>query len=108
MQDKKTFQVNYYKYRKPRAEGITDYHRPVQGPSERIFSHAYTETWNPTTFYCPRCGRLAVWSEEGGGDFYLGASYLCIHCGCDFYCPSCHTASDEQTLQRLAHLRKEG
>jgi hypothetical protein len=42
--------------------------------------HHYVETWESTSLFCPRCGKQAVWKQEGEGDYYLGPEYLCTEC----------------------------
>lgn len=42
--------------------------------------HSYTESWEPTDYYCPECGKRSVWVEQGSGDYYQGPLHLCLSC----------------------------
>lgn len=65
-----------------------------------------TENWAKTTYYCPNCGHREVWRDCGCGDYYVGASHLCIGCNHTFYIPHkpYDDFNDEQGKQRLAAL----
>lgn len=87
---KKTFDVLYYK--NPRGEG-------------KQFSNQYTEQWEKTDFYCPRCGKQEVWFINDGGDYYVGEQHICTACKATFHLPSgVGDATGEQDEQRLKHL----
>lgn len=46
--------------------------------------HSYPETWCKGALFCPHCGKQEVWEEQGEGDYYVGASFLCIACRYNF------------------------
>jgi predicted RNA-binding Zn-ribbon protein involved in translation (DUF1610 family) len=39
-------------------------------------------TYSKSNYFCPSCGKQAVWKEEPfyGGDYYLGVDYICLAC----------------------------
>lgn len=87
----RTFDVLYFK--NPRGEG-------------KEFSHKYSETWEPTEYFCPNCGEKSVWHECSPGDYYVGEQYICLKCGNTFYLPmGVNEANGEQDEQRLEYLR---
>jgi hypothetical protein len=71
------------------------------------WSHKYDETWEETEYFCPCCGKKAVWHEDDPGDYYVGEQFLCIACGASFYLPNGAEPSqnNEQDRQRLERLR---
>ena len=46
--------------------------------------HSYNETWLKGEYHCPDCGVKGLWEEQGEGDYYVGASFCCHHCGSVF------------------------
>lgn len=84
-----TFDVNYYK-------------------GDGSFSHKYSETWERTDWYCPKCGERKVWHDTSGGDYYVGEMHLCMGCHSSFYLPSLHevNVNDKQTTQRCHEIQK--
>jgi hypothetical protein len=87
-----TFDVDYYQ--NPRGEGET-------------WSHKYSETWEPTEYYCPACGKQSVWMESYGGDYYVGERHLCIGCNVSFYLPEgVDRNTNRQIQQRLKNIRE--
>ena len=86
----KTFDVLYYKKLPGR---------------DREFSHKYSEPWEKTDIFCPRCGKQEVWFCNNVGDHYLGEQHICTACKGTFYLPSgVGDATGVQDEQRLAHL----
>lgn len=73
----------------------------------RKYSHSYDESWEPTPYYCPHCGKRTVWHEMSGGDYYVGEQYLCTNCAASFELPSGAEPREdhEQDTQRLAAIR---
>ena len=69
-------------------------------------SHSYEEKWEKTELYCPNCGKPEVWHETGGGDYYVGETFICTACRHRFYLPSWVSPCDEkQDAQRLENLK---
>ena len=50
--------------------------------------HHYIHEWKVQDFFCPNCGKKSVWAEQGSGDYYVGAQYICLKCIHAFYLPS--------------------
>ena len=76
-----------------------------QAGEERKFSHKYTEPWEKTELFCPRCGKHEVWFCNNGGDYYVGEKHICTACKGVFYLPDgVGDAHGEQDEQRVAHL----
>jgi predicted RNA-binding Zn-ribbon protein involved in translation (DUF1610 family) len=50
--------------------------------------HERESEWTKTEYFCPNCGKLEVWSEDGPGDYYAGEDYVCTSCKCFFNLPS--------------------
>jgi transposase-like protein len=67
--------------------------------------HSHKETWERAEYYCPLCAAKEVWSETGGGDYYVGERYMCAKCGGTFHLPSCSIGRGWQDEQRLAAIR---
>ncbi len=42
--------------------------------------HYFTEYELNSELYCPNCGKKEVWTEQSEGDYYTGATNLCLHC----------------------------
>ena len=83
------------------------YYKSLPGKGE-TFSHKYTETWETTRFFCPKCGERGVWFRNDGGDYYIGEQYICIFCKSTFYLPDgVINISDKQDTQRLEQLTAE-
>lgn len=70
--------------------------------------HSYSETWEKTSYHCPRCGNKEVWHETSGGDYYVGETHLCLACNAHFYLPSQPTDDPKswQDKQRLEAIWK--
>lgn len=70
-------------------------------------SHSYEERWGKSSLFCPNCGGLSLWVEDGPGDYYLGRSHLCVNCSHGFCLPSepSDDSNDSQSKQRLAALK---
>lgn len=85
-----------------------NYFRTARG--QRIFSHSYQEAWAPVPeMFCPNCGVKAVWHEQGEGDYYGGAGYLCAACSHSwlFYSePSLFNGDNSSDIQRLDAIRR--
>lgn len=42
--------------------------------------HHYVRDYEKTEYYCPNCGKQAVWICKDGGDYYLGEQSVCTEC----------------------------
>jgi len=71
-------------------------------------THKCSETWEPSNYHCPSCGRNDdTWDETGLGDYYMGNPSMCVKCEYIFYIPLAHTvASDDSEKQVLAVLKR--
>lgn len=67
--------------------------------------HSYQETWESTMIHCPKCGRIGVWKDTSGGDYYVGEQHICPGCEFSFHMPSSGDCSDDNDRQRLAAIR---
>ena len=85
---------------------INFYNNPTGNKKE--WSHKYTETWDKSKYYCPKCRGNNVWYEKSGGDYDVGEKYICISCNSYFYLPDgVSNTNNEQDIQRLDYLKKE-
>jgi len=70
--------------------------------------HSYKENWDvENNVHCPACGKKPVWLNQGEGDYYEGAEYLCIACGTSFTLPTFNKDMNWQKEQRLEAIRRE-
>jgi hypothetical protein len=47
-------------------------------------THYYEHEYEETSLFCPQCGKRAVWSETGAGDYYCGPTHVCLECSNSF------------------------
>ena len=84
-----------------------DYYRNewLAGKKRRkhVYSHSYTEDWEKTELYCPKCGHQGVWRDEDDNE--EGTCYLCASCGLSWGMTYLWTI-DEYNQQRMAALRR--
>lgn len=64
-------------------------------------THHYVRNWEKTEWFCPECGKPAVWQEQGGGDYYVGCELICVHCGVGFYMPDETHDAKSDILEQL-------
>lgn len=68
------------------------------------------EIWDKTDWYCPACGKQAMWEERDSDDYYAGTNYECSECGGSFDHPASgeviHSADTSQRDARRAAIRK--
>lgn len=96
MKFQKVFDVNYYRYKDSAEPRRTE---------TREWSHKYSETWAITEWHCPKCGKVEVWEEQSGGDFYVGTQLICSACTFTFHMPHGHEiGTDDADRQRLEKL----
>ena len=70
------------------------------------FMHSHMEEWEKTELFCPHCGKRGVWHDTGGGDYYVGETFICPACRHRFYLPSGVSPCDKkQDAQRLENLK---
>jgi len=68
--------------------------------------HSYTEQWDyDEGVWCVYCGATEVWHDQGSGDYYVGAKYLCLACERSFYMSEGEGLVDSDK-QRLEQIRK--
>jgi transcription elongation factor Elf1 len=48
------------------------------------------QDWLPSTYFCPNCGKQKVYVESGDGDYYEGATHICVACKSRFSIPTCY------------------
>ena len=69
--------------------------------------HSLTSTWERTDWFCPHCGKKALYEEQGRGDYYAGQSVVCISCNremCSGYFPS---PAGKYSLQKIEQIKKQ-
>ncbi len=68
--------------------------------------HTYIESFEYNELmYCPHCGSLGIWIEEGIDDYSVGSSHQCTNCSAVFTLQLHIPDESDQVKQRLAHLR---
>lgn len=69
--------------------------------------HSYNETWEKIDYFCPACGKQAVWHAVSAGDYYVGEQFLCADCSAEFYLPNGASPNEKswQNKQRLEFIR---
>lgn len=67
-----------------------------------------SEDWTETVYYCPICGKQAVWMEDGAGDYYSGPAIMCAVCGGTMQHPeaACERGADPDRFAVLRHHLK--
>ena len=73
-------------------------------------SHHYDNTWanDDPDMFCPFCAvKGRIWTEQGIGDYEVGAHSLCLACGASLYLDNCSSGppDDNADQQRLAQIR---
>lgn len=71
--------------------------------------HSYKERWDKGEHHCPGCGKQTVWEEQGAGDYYEGAKFICFSCGSEWtmqFAKQEGEVKNWQTRQRLENIRK--
>ncbi len=70
--------------------------------------HAYEKQYKKTELFCCFCATKDVWENQDGGDYYVGADYLCNHCGACLYLDHCHDEHDfkDQIQNEIRALTK--
>lgn len=54
---------------------------PEKALVEKRYDWGVTHSnWTRTNDYCPNCGKLGMWQEDGEGDYYVGSEYRCTGC----------------------------
>jgi len=43
--------------------------------------HTIEREWLRSPSYCPSCGKMEVWAEQGEGDYEYGPDCICVACG---------------------------
>ena len=66
------------------------------------------EDWFETDYFCPICGKRAVWEEDSPGGYYTGPAIMCGECGATMQHPSGPRDSgvDADRLAVLRHHRR--
>jgi len=95
MSTRKTISVHYNRKLDEKGIGI-----PLTG------THSYEHSYEPTSIFCPNCGNQhSVWRDANEGDYYVGPTYYCIACWCEFYLPQMpNTQLDDVSLQVIKKL----
>lgn len=63
--------------------------------------HSYVFTYEKTDLYCPSCGKQKVWVEQGSGDYYVGAEYVCTSCTASFHLPTLGSNDKSYTGEQM-------
>lgn len=50
----------------------------IKYTTEVVKRNTYTESWERTELWCPRCGGVSVWIEGGAADIEF--DHLCVSC----------------------------
>lgn len=46
--------------------------------------HSIVEKWQQTAMWCPLCGTVGLWADQGPGDYDAGDKHMCSACGGHF------------------------
>lgn len=73
--------------------------------TEKHEGHHYWAEYEETVYFCPNCGEQKVWAEQDGGDYYVGADFVCAGCGQDWTMQGPSSNVDANKLAILEQLR---
>ncbi|MEF1335466.1 hypothetical protein REH81_01555, partial [Vibrio rotiferianus] len=67
----------------------------------------WTEKWEQTEYFCPKCGKRNVWESFDPDDGELGSQYMCAEkgCGATFHMPTgvFYAHEDEDGVDQKRH-----
>lgn len=80
----------------------------IKYTTEVVQRNTYTESWERTKLWCPRCGGEGVWIEAGDADIEF--DHLCVSCGHTFCYSEVRLRETQEPAmrERLAAIRALG